>query len=66
MLTDSQKVVTPVKTGVQWFYNYLNLLDSDFRRNDGNGLSAPFCEVVNIDNLAKRPYPAIYRKSIRN
>ena len=34
MLTASQKVVTPVKTGVQWFYIYLNLLDSDFRRND--------------------------------
>ena len=24
-MTDSQKVVTPVKTGVQVFYNYLNL-----------------------------------------
>jgi len=30
----SQKVVSPVKTGVQRFYNYLKLLDSGFRRND--------------------------------
>ena len=66
MLTDSQKVVTPVKTGVQWFYNYLILLDSDFRRNDENGLSTPFCRVVNIDNLVKSPHPAIYHKSIRD
>ena len=46
MLTDSQKVVTPVKTGVQEFYNYLILLDSDFRRNDENALSATFCQVI--------------------
>ncbi len=31
----SQKVVTPVKTGVQSFLNYLKPLDSGFRRNDG-------------------------------
>jgi len=43
----SQKVVTPVKTGVQVFYNQLNLLDSDFRRNDENGLWATFCETIN-------------------
>ena len=29
-----QKVVTPVKTGVQVFRRYLNKLDSGFRRND--------------------------------
>ena len=31
----SQKVVTPVKTGVQIFYNHMKTLDSGFRRNDG-------------------------------
>jgi hypothetical protein len=30
----SQRVVAPVKTGVQWFRIYLELLDSGFRRND--------------------------------
>ena len=30
----SQKVVTPVKTGVQGVYKLLKLLDSGFRRND--------------------------------
>jgi len=30
----SQKVVTPVKTGVQDVYKFLKLLDSGFRRND--------------------------------
>jgi hypothetical protein len=29
-----QKVVSPVKAGVQCFYNYPKLLDSGFRRND--------------------------------
>jgi len=32
---NSQKVVTPVKTGVQMTCNYLKQLDSGFRRNDG-------------------------------
>ena len=48
---DSPIVVTPVKTGVQEFYNYFNLLDSDFRWNDENGLSATFCETVYFDHL---------------
>ncbi len=30
----SQKVVTPVKTGVQPFSNYLKTPDPSFRRND--------------------------------
>ncbi len=34
-LMNSQKVVTPVKTGVQMLYNFLKRLDSGFRRNDG-------------------------------
>jgi len=32
---NSQKVVTPVKTGVQMACNSLKRLDSGFRRNDG-------------------------------
>jgi len=32
---NSQKVVTPVKTGVQRFCNDSKKLDSGFRRNDG-------------------------------
>jgi hypothetical protein len=30
----SQKIVTPAKAGVHWFYNDLKELDSGFRRND--------------------------------
>ena len=30
----SQKVVTPVKTGIRHFSSYLKTLDSGFRRND--------------------------------
>jgi len=70
---DSRIVVTPVNpgsalapdhdpgsgagTGVQVFYNYLNLLDSDFRRNDGNGLSASFCESVNFSSHVFFTFP---------
>jgi hypothetical protein len=35
-----------VKTGVQEFYIKLNLLDSDFRRNDGKLHSSIFWESV--------------------
>jgi hypothetical protein len=31
----SQKIVTPAKSGVHWYSNYLKDLDSGFRRNDG-------------------------------
>jgi len=34
VLMISQKVVSPVKTGVQYFHNSLKSLDSGFRRND--------------------------------
>ena len=43
---DSQKVVTPVKTGVQGYSNLLKFLDSGFRRNDVIGFSATFCEFI--------------------
>jgi len=54
ILTNSQKVVTPVKTGIQGFYNYLNLLDSYFRGNDENGFSATSCKTINLWKLTKR------------
>ena len=42
----SQKVVTPVKTGVQSFSNYPKTLDSGFRRNDDNMEFLTFYEYV--------------------
>jgi hypothetical protein len=43
----SQQVVTPVKTGVQPFRNYLKTLDSGLRRNDGVPSFLVFCgEIV--------------------
>jgi len=42
----SQKVVTPVKTGVQPFRNFLKALDSGFRRNDEMPLFFLFCEFI--------------------
>ena len=41
----SQKVVTPVKTGVQGVLNLLKFLDSGFRRNDIFEVLATFCET---------------------
>jgi hypothetical protein len=43
---DSQKVVTPVKTGVQAIYTSLLKLDSDFRRNDRNEPCGTFSESI--------------------
>ena len=42
----SQKVVTPVKAGVQEFRNYLNMLESGFRRSDKKGCFPTFYEGV--------------------
>jgi hypothetical protein len=42
----SQKVVTPVKTGVQSFSNYSKTLDSGFRRNDKMSQFLTFCEAI--------------------
>ena len=47
MVMISQKVpqpVTPAKAGV---HNYLSLLDSGFRRNDGKEHFSTFCETIN-------------------
>ena len=41
-----QKVVTPMKTGVQEFYNKVTRLDSGFRRNDFKKDFLNFCEVI--------------------
>ncbi|MFH1148567.1 MAG: hypothetical protein V1736_12790 [Pseudomonadota bacterium] len=57
-LMHSQKVVTPVKTGVQALCNYLNKLDSGLRRNDNKQLFSAFYETIRFrdeniwDNLA--------------
>jgi hypothetical protein len=45
-MMESQKVVTPVKTGVQEFYNSFNFLDSGFRSTSFGGL---FMEVGETD-----------------
>jgi len=42
----SEKVVTPVKTGVQRTYNYLKRLDSGFRRNDSKAYFLTFYEYI--------------------
>ena len=42
-----QKVVTPVKTGVQIVYNHWKKLDSGFRRNDGKTNFKTFYEAIN-------------------
>jgi len=47
----SQKVVTPVKTGVQRISNDLKTLDSGFRRNDGK---RTFYEPVDVTRLLIR------------
>jgi len=38
----TQKIVTPVKTGVQNFCNYSKSLDSGIRRNDEKSQFLPF------------------------
>ncbi|MFO7971664.1 MAG: hypothetical protein R6U40_07920 [Desulfobacterales bacterium] len=45
---NSQKVVTPVKTGVQMLCNCLKILDSGFRRNDRKRYFVTFCEFINF------------------
>jgi len=47
MLTTSQEIVTPVKTGVQIFCKCSKNLDSGFRRNDGKQVFATFYERIN-------------------
>jgi len=44
-----QKVVTPVKTGVQFIINYPETLDSGFRRNDGISQFVTFFGNIIID-----------------
>jgi len=47
ILTTSSKVVTPVKTGVQYFCNALKYLDSGFHRNDDSWAFSTFDEGIN-------------------
>jgi hypothetical protein len=49
---NSQKVVIPVKTGVQYIINYPKTLDSGFRRNDKKLRFMAFCEFSKIDGFA--------------
>ncbi len=42
----SQKVVTPVKTGVQRIYNRLRTRGSDYRQNDGKTHLQAFYEII--------------------
>ena len=44
----SEKVVTPVKTGVQGAFNLLKLLDSGFRRNDEKLYFQSFYEIIKV------------------
>jgi hypothetical protein len=46
-LIHSQKVVTPVETGVQRFNIYLKYLDSGFRRNDRKTYFGTLYEIIN-------------------
>ena len=45
----SQKLVTPVKTGVQRLCNCFNILDSGVRRNDEKRAFGTFCETIKPD-----------------
>ena len=46
-MTESRKVVTPVKTGVQKKSNYLKKLDTGFRRYDDKTVLFDFLRVIN-------------------
>ena len=48
---ESQKVVTPVKTGVQMVCNYLKELDSGFRWNDGKLYFPTFYEFITLGTI---------------
>jgi hypothetical protein len=52
----SQKVATPVKTGVQIVHKILKLLDSGFRRNDEKLHIRSFYEFIifTFSNFAKK------------
>jgi hypothetical protein len=44
----SQKIVTPVKTGVQTICNHMKRLDSGFRRNDKKWCYSNFYEFIKV------------------
>jgi hypothetical protein len=47
----SQKVVPPVKTGIQFFSNYPKPLDFGYRRDDGMLRFMTFCQIIKFDSL---------------
>ena len=51
----SLEVVTPVKIGVQMVCNYLKILDSGFRRNDGEWGFSTFYKTITI-RVKKKPF----------
>ena len=55
ILMVSQKVVTPLKNGVQEFGNLLITLDSGFRRNDVMRAILTFYECINIAVVGAYP-----------
>jgi hypothetical protein len=67
-MMNSQKVVTPVKAGVQSLRKWLNKLDSGFRRNDEKGRFSTFYEIINIysctflDSHHARAWPSSQRR----
>jgi hypothetical protein len=50
----SEKVVTPVKTGVQGIYKILKILDSGFRRNDEKPQIQAFYEIGKFEMVPKK------------
>jgi len=51
-VTFSEKVITPVKTGVQRISNYLKEMDSGFRRNDEKAKNTTYWEFTNLSSLS--------------
>jgi len=63
-MVSQKKVVTPVKTGVQLFLNYLKTLDSGFRRNDAVAQFLIFHEAI-IFALYQKPEFALAQQILK-
>jgi hypothetical protein len=62
ILMVSQKVVTPVKTGVQVFCNPLSIMDPGFHRDDGKRVFSTFYGRVNIGNATTKDWATYLSK----
>ena len=58
IMVASQQVVSPAKTGVQWFHNDLILLDSGFLRNDDQYPLPVFYDIIKHGFLLKSNFHA--------